>query len=204
MNKKLAFIICLLMLAVQLRTTAVLYASNDSPEEDYGVYSALINQKYVTARIKLIVIKDQTVGYTIDRLLAEDPFEYVSKQLAPVSKETYEDFLAKNESPVRLDKQFTLRVDYALIGQEELDRFFKPRQPDENFLFRAWERFYEKYPHSPGYVMLSRVGYNAARDQAMVYAAHSCHGLCGEGRYILLTKGRDGWRIKNELHLWIS
>jgi hypothetical protein len=86
--------------------------------------SVTVFQKYVTARIKLIVIKDQTVGYTIDRLLAENPFEYVSKQLAPVSKETYEDFLAKNESPVRLNKQFNLRVDYSLIGQEELDRFF--------------------------------------------------------------------------------
>jgi len=192
------------MLAVQLRTTPVLYASHASPEEDYAVYSALINQKYVTDRIKLIVIKDQTVGYTIDRWLAEDPFEYVSKQLAPMSKETYEDFLANNQSPVRLDKQFTLRVDYALIGQEGLDRFFKPGQPDENFLFRAWERFYEKYPHSPGYVMLSRVGYNATGDQAMVYAARCCHGLCGEGRYMLLTKGGDGWKIKNELHLWIS
>ena len=57
MNKKLAFIICLVMLTVQLRTTPVLYASNDSPAEDYAVYSALINQKYVTDRIKLIVIK---------------------------------------------------------------------------------------------------------------------------------------------------
>jgi len=80
--------------------------------------------------MKLIVIKYQTVGHTIDRRLVDDPFEYVSKQLAPVFKETYEDFLANNQSPVRLDKQFTVKVDYALIGQEELDRFFKPGQPE--------------------------------------------------------------------------
>jgi len=195
--------VCLLVLAVQLQTSRLISASS-ALEDDYEVYSALINQKYVTDRIKLIVIKDQTVSYTIDKLLAEDPFQYVSKQLAPVSKETFEDFLAKNESPIMLNRQFILRVDYALIGQEELDNCLKPPPSDGNSLLKGWERFYEKYPHSPGYLMLSRIGYNAGRDEAMVYSARCCGALCGEGRYILVAKDRDGWRIKNELHLWIS
>ena len=203
MNKTRPFMVCLLVLAVQLQTSRLISASS-ALDDDYEVYSALINQKYVTDRIKLIVIKDQTVSYTIDKLLAEDPFQYVSKQLAPVSKETFEDFLSKNESPIMLNRQFILRVDYALIGQEELDNFLKPPPSDGNSLLKGWERFYEKYPHSPGYLMLSRIGYNAGRDEAMVYSARCCGALCGEGRYILVTKDRDGWRIKNELNLWIS
>ena len=82
--------------------------------------------------------------------------------------------------------------------------FFTPA--DEEMFKQAdgWRAFYAKYPGSVGYVSLSRVGFNNEADQALVYVGHTCGGLCGTGKLVLLQKQNGLWGITKELLLWIS
>jgi hypothetical protein len=71
------------------------------------------------------------------------------------------------------------------------------KQPD------GWKAFYDKYPGSVGYVSLSRVGFSMEMNQAVVYVAHWCGGLCGKGKLVLLQKQNGVWKITKEMLLWI-
>ena len=48
------------------------------------------------------------------------------------------------------------------------------------------------------------VGFNANGDQAIVYVANTCGGLCGKGYYVLLTESSGSWKIERDLMLWVS
>jgi hypothetical protein len=54
-----------------------------------------------------------------------------------------------------------------------------------------------------GLIILSGVGFNPARTQAVFYIDHFC-GLCGGGRYVLMEKINGSWRVRGEHYIWIS
>jgi hypothetical protein len=83
-----------------------------------------------------------------------------------------------------------------LIEKQEIEKIFKGRG--------WWAESYKRYPDSVGLIVLSRVGFNAARNQAMVYIQHVCGGLCGTGHYVLLEKNADQWRVVKESMVWVS
>jgi len=51
----------------------------------------------------------------------------------------------------------------------------------------------ERVPGSGGYVEMSAVGFNSDKTLALLYAGHSCGGLCGGGTYHLLKKADGKW-----------
>jgi len=163
-------------------------AAKNTPDElDYIVYSALIDQPF-------IVIKDNTDITKVPGGGGLLPKDY-SRFSEYVSKETFADFIAKNERALRLDRQFTLKADYVLLSQNEIEGFSL-----------NWRKFSEKYPvsekypaWSQGIVGLSNIGYNKSRNEAMVHKSFYCGHHCCSGSYIFLTKEQDGWRIKKEL-----
>jgi hypothetical protein len=63
--------------------------------------------------------------------------------------------------------------------------------------------FQKRYPRSLGLVVLSGVGFNPTRTQAMFYIDHFC-GLCGGGRYVLMEKVDGSWLVRGERYTWIS
>jgi len=66
------------------------------------------------------------------------------------------------------------------------------------------EEFYKRYPGSSGLIILSRVGFNAAMNQAMIYIQHRCGGLGGTGYYVLLEKTADKWNLAKQNMVWVS
>jgi hypothetical protein len=121
MYKMLLLIACLALSLGVMRSKEIAQAHVASQDDDYAVYSALINQKYITDRIKLVVIQDETVAYSMEHTIAEDHFKYVSEQLAPILKETFDDYMMKNETPWKLNRQLSLKVKYVLMRKEDID-----------------------------------------------------------------------------------
>ncbi|HXG68644.1 MAG TPA: hypothetical protein VNO70_26345 [Blastocatellia bacterium] len=179
---------------------------SDVEDEDYAVYSALINQKYIKDQIKLIVIQQETENYDSDhdRRPPEETSRHILQLLSPVSQATLADFRIRNAQPATLRDKFDLKVRHTVVPKQEIMSIFQPRGGVPDDLFKAWQQFYKKYPDSPGYIRLSRVGYDSEKGQAMVYVAHGCGGLCGSGGYVLMTKEGNAWSIKNEMPLWVS
>lgn len=63
--------------------------------------------------------------------------------------------------------------------------------------------FQKKFSHNLGLIILSGVGFNFTRTQAVFYIDHFC-GLCGGGRYVLMEKINGSWRVQGEHYTWIS
>ena len=55
-----------------------------------------------------------------------------------------------------------------------------------------------------GSVQVSRVGFNAAKNEALVYTGSYCGALCGSGYLFLLRKSGDHWEIVARHNLWVS
>ena len=80
--------------------------------------------------------------------------------------------------------------------------FFSEQNAD--WMDKKWKKFYEAYPGSHGYISFSNIGFNKAKDKALVYFVHWCMALCGTGHYILLSKNNGRWAVLEHSQIWIS
>lgn len=171
--------------------------------EEYEVYSALIVKGFDLiascfksfSEIQLIVIDDHTDTddeYGDD---LEETLQWVSDHIPAVDSATLNDFKLKNDQSYPLGNYFDLPVKVLLFSDEEMKEIF-----DDS----GWSEFYERYPSAQGIMSVSRVGFNVARDQALVYVGSSCDWLYGAGYYVLLTKKNGIWTIQDEVMVWIS
>lgn len=67
-----------------------------------------------------------------------------------------------------------------------------------------WDDFYSRYPGTAGFVAVSLPVLSEDRQQALIYVAHSCDGLCGAGNLFVLQRTAGGWRIIADEMMWIS
>ena len=175
----------------------------DLTQDDYSVYSALINalgkpeDPEKAAQGKEILIMTTTATPTQVRSRWGDWGFRSNSQAAP-AKDTVADFEEKARGSCPVESHFDGPQSYAMIAQEELDKMFKKNA-------RGWEAFYKKHPNAAaGYWEFSRPGYNATRDESVLYVGNFCGDLCGTGYLYFLTKQNDQWTVKNRLIVWIS
>jgi hypothetical protein len=164
-------------------------------DEEYAVYSAylsegLLNDAHdwsVGGPVQVVVRNTTKAGgnlrlralYVLDGRVHFD-------QLHTSTRASY---LVRNLFQTRILPRFVLpsRATVALASQSD---YVSPE-------------FQKKFPHNMGLIILSGVGFNPARTQAVFYIDHFC-GLCGGGRYVLMEKINDSWRVRGEHYIWIS
>ena len=172
---------------------------DNSTHEEYEVLSALLNEIYLTGNYKSIVITNPTCCEVEDGYVRSGAFKMYLDQLDPVSFETLDDFAARNKTSLTFEKKFKLRTNYAIVPFAEVEKLFVSGMVEE-----GWKTFYSKYPGSNGYIRLSRVGFNKARDQAIVNTGWMRGPLHGEGSYVLLDKQNGSWKVLKRLTTWVS
>jgi hypothetical protein len=64
--------------------------------------------------------------------------------------------------------------------------------------------FEAKFPDNFGYFVVSHVGLNLNKTEALVYVDHFCGGLCGGGGYILMRKVEGVWHVVDHNDTWVS
>ncbi|MBA4121153.1 MAG: hypothetical protein H0X72_01645 [Acidobacteria bacterium] len=173
----------------------------------YAVYDALIadddlipyfsrKSNLLSNESNLLVIIERTNIDYLDSSAFRELLAKVPNRLPSLSKATFDDFRACNKSRNLLKDLFTLSVKRVFISDEELDSFFKRKL--------YWEGFYKKYPNSQGVMVLSNVGFDAQKKQALVYVSNSRGSLDAIGVYVVLEKQNDVWRVKEKYEAWAS
>lgn len=161
--------------------------------DEYAVYSALIQTRYVeTSSVELIVLQERTTIEWVN----DEALNYLELELAGVTPELLQDFADQNQETRALERAFNLSVDYVFISLAEQQELFSTDT--------GWSEFYDKYPTSSGILYLSRVGFSAQRDQALVYVGHQSDYRLGVGFYYLLTQRDGAWTIDDEVFAWVS
>ena len=64
--------------------------------------------------------------------------------------------------------------------------------------------FETKFPNNLGYFVVSHVGLNLKRSEALLYFDHFCPGLCGGGNYVLMRKANGVWHVIDRRVTWVS
>lgn len=162
--------------------------------EEYAVYSALIPSVYNNA---LIVIEDTTAQPDSGLFSPSEAARFMRNYHPELGDKIWSDFETKNETPFVLERRFALSVEYVFISKQEIESIFSKNAS-------GWEDFYAKYPGSQGILTLSRIGFNEAKDTAVLYAGNQSHWVAGEGNMVLMKKTAGRWTVLGEAMMWIS
>ena len=60
------------------------------------------------------------------------------------------------------------------------------------------------YRNDFGFFVISHIGLNRNKTEALFYVNHFCPGLCGGGSYILMHKVNGVWRVVDYHSTWVS
>jgi hypothetical protein len=64
--------------------------------------------------------------------------------------------------------------------------------------------FEARFPNNLGYFVVSHVGLNLNKTEALLYVDHFCGGLCGGGEYVLMRKVNGVWHVVDHHGTWVS
>ena len=103
------------------------------------------------------------------------------------------ELVAANQAPQHLDLRGIPAT--KVVSSSEIQKIFKGGW---------WDDFYKRYPATSGFVRVSQSVLTKDRQQALIYVAHYCGGLCGTGTVLLLKRSGSTWRIVKKEMLWIS
>ena len=131
----------------------------------------------------------------------------VNKTMRPADDGSHtalgEDFNRKTAKPARLSKEKLMAnlpkdIGVRIITDGEMSELFRKRD--------GWDRFRQKYPFAGGIKGFSRVGFDPARTQAVVFVSHQAHYRMGVGYWIYLEKSASSgkWIISGSRLAYIS
>jgi hypothetical protein len=149
-------------------------------EEEYSVYRALIADT-IFNRAATIVLLDSTQSWDFSN--GEAPWK---GEMPRLSEETLQNYLSVNRTRIPLKSISCPGKTCVLISSEKM---------------AVWERL---YPDAGGAVTVSRVGFNRACTQALVYWSVYWAPLAAYGSIILLEKVGGRWTVSQDLMIWIS
>ncbi len=166
-------------------------ATAASPREMDVLVSYLQNLygKHVSQRAPLVLSATFSLRY-FDSSYASFARSLRAQASEGVPLDLIQDFCEKNRISSRVWPEIAARLPVRFLSTAEQRALFSAlpgQNPD------GWERFYARYPHSPGIVTVSRVGFNRAGDRALVYLGSSSGWLAGHGGMHLLRRKNGHW-----------
>lgn len=154
--------------------------------EAYGVYAALIPEVLRSKGDRRPVIQDETQAAPFFSSV-RDCLPFYDRLLY---RDVIEDFDRVNQAPKLLvEGRLRLIQSHELVKRATITQIF------HGGVEKGWREFYERFPMSRGYSLVSAVGFNSDKTQALVYFGHHCGGLCGFGRFYLLEKKDGKWQV---------
>lgn len=166
-----------------------------SAGEEYAVYSAYLSDGLLhdahdwgsSGPVQVVVKSTTSPGgnFRINALYVFDS----RANFAQLDRSARASYLVRNLFPTQILAKFRLPRFATLLISSRSD-YFSPE-------------FQEEFPHNQGVIVLSGVGFNRARTQAVFYIDHFC-GLCGGGSYVLMEKIDGTWRLQDMHSTWVS
>ena len=174
------------LLLVALLSTYSGGQSRPSVTAESEVQSAVLDSFFVRPGIERLVIVDSTVRGA-DHFVDED-YASALRRLGTLPAGLREDFERKRAAATKLADLRT-RVPVEIFTAEDRAALRSAQNPTE-----YWRRFDARFPRSSGLIAMSRVGFSADGEHALMLVDYGCGGLCGGTVYYLLTRQGSTWR----------
>jgi hypothetical protein len=167
--------------------------------DDSAVYTSVLRELYQAAKGRPIILSDQTALGVPPGMVGNLPVQgpqtitFLDK-ISPEARQNYEDI--NNHSSLHLPAPCKLAPECTLVDLADVALQVKDA--------KAWRKFMTKHANTPGIIIVSRIGFNRERDQAVVYSGMSCGLLCGQGEFTWLVKRNGVWAVESSNVVWIS
>jgi hypothetical protein len=185
------FITILIFIAL----TTASYGGNDQPDQsviekwEYEIMSNLI-ESYYGNDFELLLIDDQTEPWCI-----RGRIDGLRTTWVELRAETIDSLIVRNGCSVPIKKKLAIETRYRLMSRNSYHDILKAGKGPN------WDNFDELYPESPGFLVVSRVGFDSRYEQALVYFgnAYRCreNRMIPKDRSIALFVKKDGeWKLR--------
>jgi hypothetical protein len=165
--------------------------------EEYALWSAVL-QHGLGADAKEAVIAEATTGAPGEVVGGATP-ETRAPELQ-TTPELLAEWVHLNARTFHLETRFKLNIPYVLLRESDRDLLFRGDDP-----VASWKLFFARYPGSSGIIRLSRVAFDAAEAQALVYVELDCGAECGTGRLVQASRGEDrAWHVTAGELVWMA
>ena len=166
--------------------TTASYGGNDQPDQsniekwEYEIMSNLIDSYY---------------GDDFELLLIDDQIDGLRTEWVELKAETIDSLITRNGCSVALENKLSVASRYRLMSRNSYHEILKASNGPN------WDNFDELYPESPGFLVVSRVGFDSEYEQALVYFgnAYRCreNRMIPKDRSIALFVRKDGeWVLR--------
>ena len=161
--------------------------------DEYAVYSALFQSVYIgaTPPKQIVITPVHDDNHQLGQAVG------VMQSWWPDLGDAVDDFKAKNRTSSVLERRFTISVPYTIVSEQEIASIFSINAT-------GWGKFYAKYPDARGFLALSRVGFNQAKDTAVLYTEYQKGLTDGEGDVVLMKKMDGRWTVELNGTFWVS
>jgi hypothetical protein len=183
---------------VQIRLTEI------AGQDEYAVYSAVLDTKYSVDKPERFVIAVETTSLRKGAFTGVCHGRARGKAKKPeVEALTTTDFENKNQDTYRLTDRFASSIPCTLATEDDLRQLFFHERQDEADK-GGWRRFRTGYRGACGILAFSRVGFDPAKTEALVYVEHQKDFRDGFGASFVLSRKEGNWEVRSEVLQWLS
>lgn len=193
--------------------------ADDIDREEFLIYQVVFEQEYI-AKLGFIDLKSRRGRkfgeqepplvprsvLIIDQTITgpeghfgrpwDDTLRILQEKFPTFTSQVMHAWQSRNEKPHTIADRFSFSVGHRLLSKAEIDEAFLPS--------KWWDSFYQHFPDALGYFKLSRVGFDAGRQNAVVYIENSQDGKWGSGYFWILSNEHGAWVIRGNINVWIS
>ncbi|WP_299119262.1 hypothetical protein [uncultured Tenacibaculum sp.] len=160
------------------------------------ILSKIINSFH---KAKKIVITEKTTIVDITQDTEQIEFGNFNYRLPCLDKETFDNFLLKNQSPVKIKGNFYTQKNIVILENQQINEVLK------NSIYTGWKKFYETYgEEAQGLLTLSRIGFNKKKNKALLYYSNQSNNTNGGGYLLVFKKIKNDWEICSSTQVWIA
>lgn len=155
----------------------------------YEVYSAAINS--IRSRFRegdYLLISDKTDTNAVLSMLT-----YTKGSTGPINQDTYNDYMANNNSSISISNGFTVSMPIHVIGVSDEYAFLNDSASQDSVFSNAM-----------GYVKLSAVGFSATGREALMSLSYYKSAYTAAGMVFVLRYTPAGWVVYRKELMWIT
>jgi hypothetical protein len=169
----------------------------DIGAEEYDVYSSLLKPFAEKNFKKVYLVREETsVGISLSESV-DTKMSFIKEHFPKIEPVILDSFRQKNQQRYKLEDKFSKNTNTRILTDAEAGEIFSDPK-------LGWDKFYLKYPESNGIFDFSRVGFNLNKTQAFLCIGRLAGPRAGRGDYLLLSKERGVWMVKQSSMSWIS
>lgn len=170
-------------------------------EDDYSLYDRVIEDKFLTSQIQLVLLERMTVSRLMPQLDGSMTMNFFQQHgyfdgLLP--QELVRDFVGANQTPTRLEDRFQFGVRYRFVSE----RMDEDSEAGAALLVVTHSTVPVQAPSVLDRLAFSRVGRTLKNDQALVYVENKRRDGTGAGFLVWFHRQAQEWELFDTEVVW--